>query len=193
MIHICPHGTAGFLPAKVGGTKNHRKERVISMWFRSCSFLISMPDRYDLAYLGGQAPKCWKGGIQTILACFRSTVSEKWLCYMLCSTALALICIDYHWLLSLSLSSCPYALEQRCDGHFFGGNPVSGHEIARADECLRASDENPHGLTKRHKWRALKSYAWWPKPHIFTATILPQLVKLLATDWQPPAYRARTV
>ena len=79
-------------------------------------------------------------------------------CAMLCSTGLALICIDDHWLLSLLrwifLSFCPWATLRW---------PFP------ADECLRASDENhPHGLTKRHKWRALKSYAWWPKPHIFT-------------------------
>ena len=177
------------------GTKNHRKEHVISMWFRSCSFLISMPDRYDLAYLGGQAPKCWKGGIQTILACFRSTVKMVVLC---CVPQVwhwyALIIIEYS-LFSIG-SSCPSALEQRCDGHF--QRESCERPWNRADECLRASGENhPHGLTKRHKWRALKSYAWWPKPHIFllffTATILPQLVKLLATDWQPPAYRARIV
>lgn len=128
-----------------------------------------------------------KGGIQTILELVSGQLFVKNGCAMLCSTALALICIDYQWLLSLLhsifLSLCPWATLR---WPFFSGNPVSGHEIARADECLRASDENPHGLTKRHKWRALKSYAWWPKPHIFTATILPQLVKLLATDWQPP-------
>ena len=154
------------------------------MWFRSCSFLISMPDRYHLAYLGGQAPKCWKGGIQTILACFRSTVKMVVLC---CAPQVwhwyALMIIDYS-LFSVG-SSCPSALEQRCDGHFQLMN-VS-EPVTRI--ILMAWQKD---ISEEH-WKAMLGGQSLIFLLFFTATILPQLGKLLATDWQPPAYRARIV
>ena len=121
-VHTGPQ--VGFLPAKLGGTNNQRKEHVISIvfqcgsdhfvsWF-SCH-KVDTTDTTDVR-VGGQVPHEMLEGRHPNHSCVRSVASQEWVCST--GLAYALIITDYclvsDLLVLMPLSNAALAMRGSC-------------------------------------------------------------------------------